>query len=59
MLLFEQEGWPLAHITVTASNDDASTIAGRTEDAVLDFQEQVPRDDIAILVLRVSDVSQA
>jgi serine phosphatase RsbU (regulator of sigma subunit) len=34
---------------------DASTIAGRIEDAVLNFQEQVPGDDIAVLVLRVSD----
>ena len=34
---------------------DASTMAGRIEDAVLNFQEQAPRDDIAVLVLRVSD----
>jgi serine phosphatase RsbU (regulator of sigma subunit) len=34
---------------------DASTMAGRIESAVLTFQEQNPRDDIAILVLRVSD----
>ena len=34
---------------------DASTIAGRIEDAVLNFQEQVARDDIAVLVLRVSN----
>src|SRR5215216_1740423 len=34
---------------------DASTMAGRIEGAVLNFQEQNPRDDIAILVLRVSD----
>ena len=33
---------------------DASTIAGRIEDAVLNFQEQAPRDDVAVLVLRVS-----
>src|SRR5215216_1402640 len=32
---------------------DASTIAGRIESAVLNFQEQAPRDDIAALVLRV------
>jgi PAS domain S-box-containing protein len=32
---------------------DASTIAGRIEGAALDFQEQIPRDDIAVLVLRV------
>jgi len=34
---------------------DASTMASRIEGAVLNFQEQAPRDDIAILVLRVSD----
>src|SRR5215212_5571610 len=33
---------------------DASTIATRIEGAALDFQEQVLRDDIAVLVLRVS-----
>jgi serine phosphatase RsbU (regulator of sigma subunit) len=34
---------------------DASTIADRIEGAALDFQEQAPRDDVAVLVLRVSD----
>ncbi len=34
---------------------DASTIASRIEDAVLNFQEQDPRDDVAVLVLRVSE----
>ena len=34
---------------------DASTIASRIEEAVLNFQEQAPRDDIAVLVLRVCD----
>ena len=34
---------------------DASTIASRIEEAVLNFQEQAPRDDIAVLVLRVSE----
>jgi PAS domain S-box-containing protein len=34
---------------------DASTIAGRIEDAVLNFQEQALRDDVAVLVLRISD----
>jgi serine phosphatase RsbU (regulator of sigma subunit) len=34
---------------------DASTIASRIEGAVLNFQEQTLHDDIAILVLRVSD----
>ncbi|MDQ4001565.1 MAG: PAS domain S-box protein [Actinomycetota bacterium] len=33
---------------------DAATIAGRVESAVLDFQGQAPRDDIAVLVLRAS-----
>ena len=33
----------------------ASTIANRIEGAALNFQEQAPRDDIAVLVLRVSD----
>ncbi|MDP8925589.1 MAG: PAS domain S-box protein [Actinomycetota bacterium] len=33
---------------------DAATIAGRVENAVLDFQGQAPRDDIAVLVLRAS-----
>jgi PAS domain S-box-containing protein len=34
--------------------EDASTIANHIEDAVLNFQEQAPRDDVAVLVLRVS-----
>ena len=34
---------------------DASTIASRIEGAALNFQEQAPRDDITVLVLRVSD----
>jgi serine phosphatase RsbU (regulator of sigma subunit) len=34
---------------------DASTIAGRVEGTVLNFQEQNPRDDVAVLVLRLSD----
>src|ERR687897_1397247 len=34
---------------------DASTLASRIEEAVLNFQEQAPRDDVAVLVLRVSD----
>ena len=33
---------------------DAATIADRVENAVLDFQGQAPRDDIAVLVLRAS-----
>jgi len=34
---------------------DASTIASRIEEAVLNFQEQTPHDDVAVLVLRVCD----
>jgi serine phosphatase RsbU (regulator of sigma subunit) len=34
---------------------DAATIASYIEDAVLNFQEHAPRDDIAVLVLRASD----
>src|SRR5215203_525306 len=34
---------------------NASTIASRIENAVLNFQEQAPRDDVAVLVLRVSE----
>jgi sigma-B regulation protein RsbU (phosphoserine phosphatase) len=34
---------------------DASIIAGRIEDAVLNFQEQAIRDDVAVMVLRISD----
>ena len=31
---------------------DAGTVAGRIEDAVVQFRQQEPRDDMAILVLR-------
>jgi PAS domain S-box-containing protein len=34
---------------------DAVTFARRVKDAVLDFQEGYPRDDLAVLVLRASD----
>jgi PAS domain S-box-containing protein len=34
---------------------DAVTFAKRVKDAVLDFQEGYPRDDLAVLVLRASD----
>src|SRR5918995_1004508 len=34
---------------------DASIIASRIEEAVLNFQEQAIRDDVAVMVLRVSD----
>ena len=34
---------------------DASSLAGRIESAVLEFQENGSRDDVAILVLRVPE----
>ena len=34
---------------------DAETLAGRIKDTVLNFQEGYPRDDLAVLVLRVRD----
>jgi hypothetical protein len=34
---------------------DASTIASRIEGAAMNFQEQALRDDVAVMVLRVSD----
>jgi PAS domain S-box-containing protein len=34
---------------------DAGTFAGRIKDAVLEFQEDFPRDDVAVLVLRARD----
>jgi hypothetical protein len=34
---------------------DAPTIAGRIESTVLSFQENSPRDDVAVLVLRVPE----
>jgi sigma-B regulation protein RsbU (phosphoserine phosphatase) len=34
---------------------DAVTLARRIKDAVVDFQEGYPRDDLAVLVLRASD----
>jgi PAS domain S-box-containing protein len=34
---------------------DASTLASRIESAVLEFQENDPRDDVAVLVLRVQE----
>ena len=33
---------------------DAQAIADRVKDAALDFQPGLPRDDVAVLVLRVS-----
>jgi sigma-B regulation protein RsbU (phosphoserine phosphatase) len=34
---------------------DASTIAARIENVVLDFQGNDPRDDVAVLVLRIPE----
>lgn len=34
---------------------DAQAIADRVESAVSEFQEKGPRDDVAVLVLRVSE----
>ena len=45
----------LASLLRSSVGLDASTLAGRIESAVLDFQDNDPRDDVAVLVLRVSD----
>jgi sigma-B regulation protein RsbU (phosphoserine phosphatase) len=45
----------LASLLRSSIGLDASTLAGRIESAVLGFQENDPRDDVAVLVLRVSD----
>ena len=45
----------LASLLRSSVGLDASTVAGRIESAVLDFQENDPRDDVAVLVLRVSE----
>jgi PAS domain S-box-containing protein len=39
----------------TCAGCDASSLAARVEDAVLDFQENDSRDDMAVLVLRVPE----
>lgn len=44
---------PLMSILRSSAALDASTIAGRIERAVVDFQEENLRDDIAVLVLPV------
>ncbi|MDP8950098.1 MAG: SpoIIE family protein phosphatase [Actinomycetota bacterium] len=43
----------LASLLRSSIGLDAQTLADRVESAVLDFQENDPRDDIAVLVLRV------
>ena len=45
----------LASLLRSSVGLNASTLAGRIESAVFDFQENDPRDDVAVLVLRVSD----
>jgi PAS domain S-box-containing protein len=45
----------LRHLLSSCAGFDAGTFAGRIKDAVLDFQEGYPSDDVAILVLRASD----
>ena len=45
----------LASLLRSSVGLDAQTLADRVESAVLDFQENGPRDDIAVLVLRVPE----
>ena len=45
----------LRHLLQTCSGCDAETIARRIKSVVLAFQEGYPRDDLALLVLRVRD----
>jgi PAS domain S-box-containing protein len=45
----------LAALLRSSPGLDADTLAGRIESAVLEFQENGPRDDVAVLVLRVPD----
>ncbi|HEX6710857.1 MAG TPA: PAS domain S-box protein [Rubrobacter sp.] len=45
----------LHHLLSSSSGCDAETIARRIKRVVLAFQEGYPRDDLAVLVLRVSD----
>jgi PAS domain S-box-containing protein len=45
----------LHHLLRFSSGSDAETIARRIKSVVLAFQEGYPRDDLAVLVLRVSD----
>ena len=43
----------LRHLLQSCSGCDAETIARRIKSVVLAFQEGYPRDDLAVLVLRV------
>ncbi len=45
----------LASLLRSSIGLDAQTLADRVESAVLDFQEYGPRDDVAVLVLRVPE----
>jgi PAS domain S-box-containing protein len=45
----------LRHLLGFCTGSDAATLAGRIKEAVLDFQEGYPRDDLAVLVLRARD----
>jgi PAS domain S-box-containing protein len=44
----------LRHLLSSCSGCDAETVAGRIKCVVLAFQEGYPRDDLAVLVLRVT-----
>ena len=45
----------LASLLRSSVGLDATTLTGRIEKAVMDFQENDAHDDVAVLVLRVSD----
>jgi hypothetical protein len=49
----------LRRLLSSCAGFDAGTFAGRIKDAVLDFQEGSPRDDLAILVLRARNADAA
>ena len=46
-----EKDWPI--LLASLAGQDADTIAGSVEQAVLDFGEPEPRDDMAVLVLRL------
>jgi sigma-B regulation protein RsbU (phosphoserine phosphatase) len=48
----DEEG--LAHLVAACAGDGADAIAARVEDAAVAAQDGSPRDDIAVLVLRVA-----
>ena len=47
----------LRHLLSSCVGCDAQTLARRIKDVVLEFQEGHPRDDLAVLVLRVMDLA--